>query len=548
MKITHFLIGLGLMAGSLTGCGPANPPSETATSPVAAPRWVSPEDDYGPLFAAVQTGGIFPDSKTFVDCAPRQPLPQILSAYESQRAQPGFDLKKFVDEHFAVPTSRSSTYQSRAGNPPEQHLNALWAVLTRPPDSVGGATSLIPLPKSYVVPGGRFREVYYWDSYFTMLGLQAANRPELIRSMVDNFAYLIDTLGFIPNGNRAYYLSRSQPPFFASMVELLAQTSGDSAYTRYLPALQKEYDFWMNGAEGLSPGQAAKHVVRLPSGALLNRYYDARTTPRPEAYKEDLATVAEARRAANGPFDSAAVYRHLRSGAESGWDYSSRWLADGQRLATIHTTDILPVDLNCLLLQLETTLAKAYQAAGQTQASQAKQAAAEARQQAIDQVFWQPGPGFYFDYDWVAAKPTAVYSLAGAYPLYFGAASSAQAQAVAKQLETKFLQPGGLATTLNNTGQQWDAPNGWAPLQWLAIAGLRRYNLHPLAAEIRKRWVTNNVRVYQNTGKMVEKYNVYDLTLLAGGGEYDLQDGFGWTNGVLLRLLTEKQPIMPERK
>jgi alpha,alpha-trehalase len=527
----------------LAACAPS--PQQTTETPSQAPvtalAVLSPEEEYGQLFADVQLGGVFPDSKTFVDCTPRQPVGEVLAAYQSQRAQPGFDLKKFVADHFEVPGQRASQYQAQAGLDAAQHLNALWAVLTRPADSARVGSSLIALPQAYVVPGGRFREVYYWDSYFTMLGLQAAGRTDLIASMVANFAHLIGTVGHIPNGNRAYYLSRSQPPFFSSMVELLAKERGDSVYVQYLPALQKEYDFWMQSPSDLAAGQAHAHVVRLPGGAVLNRYHDAKATPRPEAYKEDVATAREAAQVKQPSRDSATVYRHLRSGAESGWDYSSRWLADGRTLASIHTTDILPVDLNCLLYHLETALAKAQILAGQPDRASATRQAAEARRLAIDQVFWDDKAGFYHDYDWVARTRTGVPSLAGAFPLCFGLATDAQAKAVAKQLETKFLQPGGLTTTLNRTGQQWDAPNGWAPLQWIAISGLRRYQLTALASKVKKRWVANNLRVYKNTGKMVEKYNVYDLTLSAGGGEYDLQDGFGWTNGVLLRLLTEKE-------
>jgi alpha,alpha-trehalase len=537
---THLALCLLLL---LAACAPSS--QQTTETPslasVTTPAMLSPEVEYGQLFADVQLGGVFPDSKTFVDCTPRQPVGEVLAAYQTQRAQPGFDLKKFVADHFEVPGQRASQYQAQAGLDAAQHLNALWAVLTRPADSARVGSSLIALPQAYVVPGGRFREVYYWDSYFTMLGLQSAGRTDLIASMVANFAYLIDAVGHIPNGNRAYYLSRSQPPFFSSMVELLAQERGDSVYRQYLPALQKEYDFWMQRPADLAAGQAHAHVVRLPSGAVLNRYHDAKATPRPEAYKEDVATAHEAAQAKQPGRDSATVYRHLRSGAESGWDYSSRWLADGRTLATIHTTDILPVDLNCLLYHLEITLAKAQEVAGQPDQAQATRQAAEARRQAIAQVFWDEKAGFYHDYDWVAGARTGVPSLAGAFPLYVGLATDAQAKAVAKQLETKFLQPGGLTTTLNRTGQQWDAPNGWAPLQWVAISGLRRYQQAALASKIKKRWVANNLRVYKNTGKMVEKYNVYDLSLSAGGGEYDLQDGFGWTNGVLLRLLTEKE-------
>jgi alpha,alpha-trehalase len=234
------------------------------------------------------------------------------------------------------------------------------------------------------------------------------------------------------------------------------------------------------------------------------------------------------------------VYRDLRSGAESGWDFSSRWLRDGQNLTTIHTTDILPVDLNALLYNLELTIAEIYKAKDEPEYAKSLQILADKRKAIFDKYFWNESAGFYFDYDFVAGKQTEVYSLAAVYPLFFKMATPAQAQKVAELLESKFLQKGGLTTTLNQTNQQWDAPNGFAPLQYLAIQGLRNYGFNDLANKIKQNWVANNLKVYKNTGKMVEKYNVYGFSQKALGGEYPVQEGFGWTNGVLLKLLSEK--------
>ncbi len=164
-------------------------------------------------------------------------------------------------------------------------------VLTRSTKNVEKWDSLLPLPESYVVPGGRFREIYYWDSYFTMLGLAESGHWDKVADMVANFGYEIDAWGHIPNGNRTYYLSRSQPPFFAFMVELLAQHEGDDALKEYLPQLQKEYTYWMEGVETLQPGQQNQRVVKLEDGSVLNRYWDDRDTPRPESWVEDIATA-----------------------------------------------------------------------------------------------------------------------------------------------------------------------------------------------------------------------------------------------------------------
>src|SRR5262249_44692964 len=149
-------------------------------------------------------------------------------------------------------------------------------------------SSLLPLPRPFVVPGGRFREVYYWDTYFTMLGLVESGHQKLVQDLVDNFAYLIDTYGHVPNGNLTYYLSRAQPPFFFKMVGLLSADDEAKAFAQYLPELKKEYAFWMEGAEALRPGMAHRRVVAFPDGSVLNRYWDDRETARDESYREDM--------------------------------------------------------------------------------------------------------------------------------------------------------------------------------------------------------------------------------------------------------------------
>jgi alpha,alpha-trehalase len=403
----------------------------------------------------------------------------------------------------------------------------------RNPDQETKGT-LIPLPNSYIVPGGRFGEIYYWDSYFTMLGLQAAGRTETIENMVDNFAYLIETIGFIPNGNRSYFLTRSQPPFFSLMVDVLAEQKGDDVYTKYLPALQKEYDFWMNGGDKVSATMSAfEHVVQLTDDDMLNRYWDSGTRPRAESYKEDVELLEHSTRT------KGEVYQHLRAACESGWDFSSRWFKDGQTLGTIHTMDILPVDLNSLLYNLEKTIAHAYELKGEKDKKAEFENLAQKRKTAISTYHWNNEMGYFMDYDFVEKQLTDKKSLAGVFPLFFNVADQNQADEVAKMIKSEFLQPGGVVTSLAGTGQQWDLPNGWAPLQWIGIQGLKNYGFDDLAKKISNNWVKLNTDVYHRTGKLLEKYNVEDTSLLSGGGEYEVQDGFGWTNGVLLKLMSD---------
>jgi alpha,alpha-trehalase len=485
------------------------------------------------LFRDVQQARVFPDSKTFVDCVPKRAIGEILRDYHERKASKTFDLSAFVKENFDLPDRPKTNFQSDTLGSMEDHITKLWPVLTRKADEYHANASLIPLPDQYVVPGGRFSEIYYWDSYFTMLGLRAQKRYDLIGDMVGNFAFLIDSLGFIPNGNRNYYLSRSQPPFFSLMVRLLSEDD-TTAIVKYLPIMRKEYDFWMNGAGNLrQPGDAYGHVVNMPDGTILNRYFDSRPEPRPEAYKEDVHVAEQSKR------DPIDVYTDIRSAAESGWDFSSRWFANGKDLTTIQTTKIIPVDLNCLIYHMEQMIYEGLRKTGDMEEAERIRKSADARRRAILTFCWDAEAGYFFDYNFKTGERTKIKSLAGVFPLFFRIASDDVAAKVAQTLERDFLKPGGLVTTLNETGQQWDAPNGWAPLQWVSYKGLKNYNQDILAETIKSRWVKQNRRVFRATGKMMEKYNVLDTTLVAGGGEYPNQDGFGWSNGVALAFIHE---------
>ena len=501
---------------------------------VAPADTLTPADRYQELFVAVQMARVFEDSKTFVDCAPRGDPEAILDAYRAQGDEPGFDLKAFVQQHFEPPQVHKSHYVSVPGQPLCEHIDGLWDVLTRQPRQHPAHSSILPLPNPYVVPGGRFSELYYWDSYFTMLGLAESGRHDLLRDMANNFAYLIDTYGHVPNGNRSYYLSRSQPPVFALMVELFEQ-KGVCAAMEYLPRLRKEYTWWMDGADDLRPGDAHRHCVRLDDGCLLNRYWDDRDTPREESYLEDVTTAKEASRPVH------EVYRELRAGAASGWDFSARWCDDPSRLASIRTTSILPVDLNALLYKLERQISLLSRASGKREQGEQFQQRAEARRAAIDRYLWNEQAGAYLDYDWERDAPCEALNAATATPLFVNIASREQAHRVSEALRSRLLADGGIGTTERLSGQQWDQPNGWAPLQWLAIGGLRNYD-DALAGEIAQRWLRTVGSLYQRESKLVEKYVVmaqHDGAVGGGGGEYPLQDGFGWTNGVTRHLLDE---------
>lgn len=503
----------------------------------------TPAEIYGELFTDVQMNRIFPDSKTFPDCIPKKDPQEIVKEYLTMKKNfmEKNNLETFVKQNFDLPKTPQLNYITQEKDV-VMHIKNLWSVLKRNADSVINGSSLLPLPYPYIVPGGRFREVYYWDSYFTMLGLKESGETEMMENMVKNFAYLINTYGHIPNGNRSYYISRSQPPFFSLMVELLASVKGDSVYKIFLPALEKEYEFWMNGAEKLKPGEAYRRVVKLKDGTIMNRYWDDADTPRPEGFREDVETAERSGR------NNQEMYRNLRAGAESGIDFSSRWFADGKNITTIEVIDMIPVDLNALLYHLEITLGKAYLITKNEKERKRFSIRSFYRYKAIMNYCYNRSLQFFCDYNWRKKKVNDKVTVAGMYPLCFLNLHSESlndfGKNAAKIIRKRLLKDGGIQTTENNTGQQWDAPNGWPPLQWMTIWGLERCGQKDLAKDIAYRWIKLNNDVFLRTGKLMEKYNVVNIKLEAGGGEYPGQDGFGWTNGVLLALI--KKYGMPD--
>jgi len=507
--------------------------------PGATPSAAYPEPPqvlFKDLFVAVQTAALYPDSKSFADAIPEGSPTDILRQYHAERPDSPAALRRFIEAHFSLPPRISPTPVLPGREAIVTHIDRLWDVLSRSTPSVPPHSSLLPLPQPYVVPGGRFREIYYWDSYFSMLGLNESGRHDLVAAMVADFAYLIDSYGHVPNGTRSYYLSRSQPPLFFEMLGLLpddehGRGDGAEAFSRYLPQLKREYAFWMQGGAGLRPGSAHRRVVAMPDGSILNRYWDDRDTARDESYREDVALAHASARPAS------EVFRDIRATAESGWDFSSRWFADARTRATVDTTAIVPIDLNSLLFGLENAIRLGCQRHADAACAREFAARAAARHAAIDRYLWDAAAGYYVDYRWTQRRAVRRLSAATLYPLFVALASESQAAAVASRVSRDLLKVGGIVTTRLDTGEQWDAPNGWAPIQWIAIDGLRHYDHASLAEAIACRWMVNVQDAYRRSGKLVEKYDVTTIGSGGGGGEYPLQDGFGWTNGVMRKLI-----------
>lgn len=508
-------------AGAANGLTERHPDPRPRIDPLSVK---TPSELYGDLFVKVQMRDIFVDGKTFVDAVPKRPVADIMKDYQRQKPTTDAALKSFALKNFVVPGVNDGppkTVPVTQGASLQQHIKDLWPHLTRPAvKSVKGGSAL-SLPEPFVVPGGRFREMYYWDSYFTMLGLKADGQNKVMESTINDFVSLVERYGHIPNGTRSYYLSRSQPPFLYLMVGL-SDTSNDRVKARRLAAVKAEYAYMTSKAR----------TVSMPDGSKLQHYWGALATPRDESYLEDVETAHKSGR------PKAQIYRDLRAGAESGWDYSSRWFADGKSITTIDTTNIVPVDLNSLLYGMETSIAQGCRQAADRACAQSFTNKAQRRAKTINTYLWSNSQRRYGDWDVKKSAIRPGITAATAFPLFVGLAPTSRANELAGTIKAQLLAPGGLRTTTVKTGQQWDEPNGWAPLQWVAVEGLEKNGQHALAKTISDRFLTTVLAEYNRSGKLVEKYNI-ESQAGGGGGEYALQDGFGWSNGVT-RALIEK--------
>ncbi|WP_162902397.1 trehalase family glycosidase [Facilibium subflavum] len=481
----------------------------------------------GKLFEAVQKSRIFKDSKTFVDSMVLVDADEIIKVFNQLDTLDKNVLERLLQDYFKLPENNRQSNPAIKGDI-DQYIQGLWELLTRKDASVGlsDKTTKIGLPYAYIVPGGRFRELYYWDTYFTALGLAVDDRYDMIENLVRNFVFLQKIIGLIPNGNRRYYQSRSQPPVLVLLVDLLYQKFGVDYIKPYIEALETEHYFWAQKRQALTTSP-------------LNHFCDPEKSPRPESYIEDIK-LAEGFAHEN----KKVLYQALRSAAESGWDFSSRWMADGVSLESTCTQYILPIDLNALLYILEEKLAQYHLLLGNLSRQQIYFKKACARKKAYQAYFWDKQQKCFYDYDIKKGQSTGRLTAAIAWPLFANIADKAQAYAIKNWIEHSLLKPGGVVTTTVSSDQQWDYPNGWAPLQWITVQGLLNYGFDSLAQEIIARWNQNVWQYYQDYGVILEKYDVCNVGNRPGQGEYDVQEGFGWTNGVYQAF----KSIMTDRK
>ncbi|KAH6818042.1 trehalase 1 [Perilla frutescens var. frutescens] len=507
------------MSNPSSACGPKDSGPIVATTPLV--KFLERVQE-----TALQTLGPNGfDPKLYVDLSLRQNLSATVKAFDNLPrngsgsvsakelnrfeeeylggAEEDLELSSPVDfvpepEHF-LPKVKSSEVRAWA-----LEVHRLWKNLSR---KVSGRVfqnpdfhTLLPLEKPVVIPGSRFREVYYWDSYWVIRGLLASKMYETAKGIVHNLISLIDEFGYVLNGARAYYTNRSQPPLLSSMVvDIYKRTRDENFVKKSLPALLKEHAFWNSGIH--------KVIVEDAHGSIhtLNRYYARWNQPRPESSTIDKETASKL----SDKCAKEKLYREIASTAETGWDFSTRWMRDESDLTTLATTSILPVDLNALILKMELDITLLANAIGDSVTANSFREASLARKKAINSIFWNAEKKQWLDY-WLTTHPVSSEEV------HKWKASSQNKKSYASNFVPLWID-------LFHSG--------------LVRSGSKKARL--VAQDIAEKWVRTNYVAYKKTGAMHEKYDVQTCGASGGGGEYKPQTGFGWSNGVVLAFLEE---------
>ena len=475
-------------------------------------------------------------------CAePLRPYQDIVADYARLRDGADFDPLRYWNDNFATPTRNLEDYRAPEGMTIEAYTLAMRSLLTR--EGSKERKGPLKLLHDHPVPGQRFEHFFYWDSDVVAKSYAADGEWDRVLNVVDNMADQINTIGYVPNFNHGVGVSRSQPPMFPRAVRMVAEEYGPEALVHYLGPLEKEYNYWMSGHDELEararidPGRVHGHrsLIRMPDGTYLNRYWDDAEGPRVESYKEDIELAEKVAHGLTGEDRTrriAQLYKDLRAGCTSGMDFCSRWFADGQNLATIHTTEILPVDLNSLLACTEETLALAHTAAGNEKEAYEYWQRFHDRVMAINKYHWDAKDGIYRDFDFVKGQHTEVVSAAASYPFYAGISDLDQTLSVVDwYIRNDFLTPGGISTTDRETDAQWDGRKKiWLPPNWATARGAVRagykvggpegQHLIDFGAEVRDAYLSAKAREFATQRVIFEKHVGDDPTRITEGGEY----------------------------
>ncbi|OMJ23526.1 Trehalase [Smittium culicis] len=554
----------------------------------------------GDILKAVQLSGIFEDDKTFVDKPTLVPEADVIAAFAKLGKNPSkSDIKAFVTANFGDETSllRPANLNDWVPNPKflgnindpylkgfASAINEIWKNLIREQDLSGlceGCTSsFLKINGTFVVPGGRFREFYYWDTYFSMEGMLLSELYDTVKGMIEIFFDYVNQYGFIPNGTRQYYLNRSQPPLLTQMVNIYYNATKDNAFlVKAIPILKKEHAYWVHN-------HSVNFTIPEKCG---NRFYtmyryDVKNTlPRPEGYSVDYKLVNSE---AIDVDVQKKMYAELSSAAESGFDFSSRWatnpnLTSPDILKTLAVTDILPSDLNAIMYENEKLIAEFSKIASTLAKTEDEKNAfltdnyiyeklSRRTYRGMMKFLFDKNTGMFNDYSISNKKSTVVWSVSNVWAYWYlgdfiDADIANKAWDYVSTVAAK--NPGGLPVTNIDSGLQWDFPDAWPPLQYTTIKGLltsassveksnpeRSKKYHDTALKLANSLVGSSYCGWYLTGGSIpglldklpnvtdnghlfEKLNSTNFGFPAGGGEYTVQPGFGWTNGVVLWLL-----------
>lgn len=388
----------------------------------------------------------------------------------------------------------------------------------------------------FFAPGGRFREFYYWDSYWIFKGLLIQNMEKSAAIIVKNFINMIESYGYVPNGSRSYYRNRSQPPFFPTMLMELYNHNKDKykdlVLNRGLSAAIKEHQWFMNN-------RTVKFEKNNKQYTMF-RYNVTSNFPRPESFKEDLETAKER----GGNTDE--TYSNIKTAAESGWDFSTRWLEDESKLSTICIRDIIPVDLNALIYNNEQIISKLCKEINDIKNEKNYKDLAHKRAKDINEVLWNDEKGVWNDYHFKKEKSHPYtdkrFYFSNIMPLFYGIKPPRSISSISilnRYKQILFGYPGGIPVSGEGeiiSNEQWDFPNAWAPHQSLLMNYLKKEGMNDLAYHTGRTFFNNVQKSFEVDKLFYEKYDCMKLGRIGKGGEYLTQTGFGWTNGTILEI------------
>lgn len=475
---------------------------------------------------------IYQDSKTFVDLKmkypPEETMKKFFNFMEEFGALPDrFAVEMFVNKTFEPAGSEFEEWipEDWIENPRFLNssikdpllrdwglkLNGLWKLLGRKMKNEvyehQDLYSIIWVPHPVIVPGGRFREFYYWDSYWIIKGLMLSDMHSTARGMLENFMFIVEKYGFIPNGGRIYYTRRSQPPLLIPMVQAYYEYTHDLDFLRHtIGTMEKEFHFWLTNHTITVEKSGKKYTLAI--------FGDQSSGPRPESYREDI----ESANVFTTNEQKEAYYSELKAAAESGWDFSSRWFilngTNKGNLTNLNTRSIIPVDLNAIMYGNAIILAQFNQLLNNASKVEYYQRIAQQWLEAVENVLWHDDVGTWLDYDLINQKPRNYFYPTNLSPLWTKCYDKKRIEFHVRHIidylkKNKMTDhQGGVPSSYEHTGEQWDFPNAWPPLQHMMIVGLNSTGdayAQSLAFEMAEMWMRSNFKAFEETNAMFEK-------------------------------------------